>query len=267
MLNGCVYDKASVQAKRSFNVISKAQFVCSLLVYSVAVASVSAQTQSGVPTDEQIVARMTQAQDENRTHFGPYKVTRDYKVFKGDNQNLIRSRLVAEISVVPPDSKKYTIDNSNGSLLEERIVRKMLDGEVAFAKAARSSDITRNNYDFRLIREDEISGEPCYVLELAPKRKSKNLLRGFVWVDTRSYLPLRVEGEPAQNPSWWVTDARIVLLYGYVGPMWLQTYSEATADVRFLGRSTLIWQDVRYQLGGPASGADSEIVLRLDPPR
>jgi hypothetical protein len=256
-----------VQAKRSFNVISKAQFVCSLLVYSVAVASVSAQTQSGVPTDEQIVARMTQAQDENRTHFGPYKVTRDYKVFKGDNQNLIRSRLVAEISVVPPDSKKYTIDNSNGSLLEERIVRKMLDGEVAFAKAARSSDITRNNYDFRLIREDEISGEPCYVLELAPKRKSKNLLRGFVWVDTRSYLPLRVEGEPAQNPSWWVTDARIVLLYGYVGPMWLQTYSEATADVRILGRSTLIWQDVRYQLGGPASGADSEIVLRLDPPR
>ena len=58
-----------------------------------------------------------------------------------------------------------------------------------------------------------------------------------------------VEGEPAQNPSWWVADARIVLLYGYVGPMWLQTSSEATANVRVIGRSTMIWQDVRYQMG------------------
>lgn len=246
---------------------ARAQFVCSLIVYSIAVGSVSAQTQSGIPTDEQIVAQMAQAQNENRTHFGPYTVTRDYKVFKGDNRNLIRSRVIAEISVVPPDSKKYTIENSDGSLLEERIVRKMLDGEVAFAKASRSSDITRDNYDFRLVREDEISGEPCYVLELVPKRKSKNLLRGFVWVDARSYLPLRVEGEPAQNPSWWVTDARIVLLYGQVGKMWLQTFSEATANVRIIGRSTLIWEDVRYQLGEPASGAELEIVLRLDPPK
>ena len=253
--------------QRSFKVTCKVQFVCSLLVYSMTVASASAQTQIGIPTDEQVVARMAQAQQENRTHFGPYKVTRDYKVFKGENQNLIRSHLIAEISVVPPDSKKYAIDNSNGSMLEERIVRKMLDGEVAFAKSSQSSDITRDNYDFRFIREDVIRGEPCYVLELAPKRKSRNLLRGLVWVDAQSYLPLRVEGEPAQNPSWWVTDARIVLLYGYVGPMWLQTSSEATANVRIIGQSTLIWQDVKYQLGVPASGAGLEIVLGLDPPK
>lgn len=243
----------------------KVQFVCSLLVYSMAVGSVSARAQSGIPNDEQIVAQMAQAQEENRTHFGPYKVTRDYKVFKGDNPNLTRSRLIAQISVVPPDSKKYTIDNSNGSMLEERIVRKMLDGEVAFAKSSHSSDITRDNYDFRLIRQDVISGEACYVLELVPKRKSRNLLRGLVWVDAHSYLPLRVEGEPAQNPSWWVTDTRIVLLYGYVGPMWLQTSSQATANVRIIGQSTMIWQDVKYQLGEPASGADLEIVLQLDP--
>jgi outer membrane lipoprotein-sorting protein len=248
-------------------VTTTAQFACSLLVYSIALTSVSAQTQSGIPTDEQIVAQMAQAQDENRSHFGPYKVTRDYKVFKGEDQNLIRSHLIAEISVVPPNSKNYTIDNSNGSLLEERVVRKMLDGEVAFAKSSRSSDITRDNYDFRFIRSDVIGGEPCYVLELVPKRKSKNLLRGSVWVDALSYLPLRVEGEPAQNPSWWVTEARIVLVYGYVGPMWLQTFSEATANVRLIGRSTMIWEDVRYQLGGPASGADLEIVRSVDSQR
>jgi hypothetical protein len=210
---------------------------------------------------------MARAQDENRAHFRPYKLTRDYKLFRGDNHNQPRSRLVAEISVAPPDSKKYTIENPNGSPLDERIVRKMLDGEVAFAKNSGSSDLTGENYDFRLIREDEISGQRCYVLDLVPKRKSKNLLRGSIWVDAHSYLPLRVEGEPAQNPSWWVADARIVLLYGYVGPMWLQTFSESTANVRIIGRSTMTWQDVRYQMDELVPGAELEIVLRLDSPK
>jgi hypothetical protein len=246
-------------------VTSTAQLACSILVYSIAAVCVSAQAQSPIPTNEEIVAQMARAQGENRTHFRPYKVTRDYKLFKGDSHNQVKSLLIAEISVVPPDSKKYTIENPNGSLLEEKIVRKMLDGEVAFAKASGSSDVTRENYEFRHIREDEISGQRCYVLDLVPKRKSKNLLRGSIWVDSHSYLPLRVEGEPAQNPSWWVTDARIVLLYGYVGPMWLQTRSEATANIRIIGRSTMIWQDVRYQMDEVAPGADLEIVLKLDP--
>ncbi len=244
---------------------SKAQLACLILVYSMAVTCVSAQTQSRIPTNEEIVAQMTQAQDENRTHFQPYRVTRDYKLFKADNHDSVKSRLIVDISVVPPTSKKYTIENPNGSLLEERIVRKMLDGEVAFAKDSRPSDITPENYDFRLNREDEVGGRRCYVLDLIPKRKSKNLLRGSIWVDAHNYLPVRVEGEPTQNPSWWVTDARIVLLYGYVGPMWLQTSSEATANVRIIGRSTMIWQDVKYQMGDLTPGTELEIVLKLDP--
>ena len=249
---------------------SRAQLACSIIVYSIAsiaATCVTAQTPSQIPTSEEIVAQMAEAQHENRTHFRPYKVTRDYKLFRGDSQTELKSRLIAEISVVPPVSKKYTVENTSGSLLEEKIVRKMLDGEVAFAKDSGSSDITPENYDFRLIREDEINGQSCYVLDLVPKRNSKDLLRGSIWVDARSYLPLRVEGEPAKNPSWWVTDARIVLLYGYVGPMWLQTFSEATADVRILGRSTMIWQDVKYQMGELAPGAELEIVLTLDPPK
>ncbi len=246
---------------------SRTQIACSMLAYFITVTCVSAQTQSRIPTNEEIVAQMAQARDQNRARFRPFKVTRDYKVYGGDDHNEARSRLIAEISVVPPDSKKYTIENASGSLLEERVVRKMLDGEVAFAKDSGSSDITRENYDFRLVREDEISGQRCYVLDLIPKRKSKDLLRGSIWVDAHSYLPLRVEGEPAKNPSWWVKDARIVLLYGYVGPMWLQTFSEATANVRIIGRSTMIWQDVRYQMGELAPGADLEIVLKLDPPK
>jgi hypothetical protein len=49
--------------------------------------------------------------------------------------------------------------------------------------------------------------------------------------------------------------------------MWLQTSSEATANVRIIGRSTMIWQDVRYQMGELTPGPGLEIVLKLDPPK
>jgi len=131
----------------------------------------------------------------------------------------------------------------------------MLDGEVEFARDSVSTDITRDNYDFLFVREDELMGQRCYMLELRPRRQSKNLLRGTIWVDADTYLIHRVEGEPAKSPSWWVRDVRIVLLYGSVGEMWLQTSSEATANVRILGRSTMLWQNVKYQIGEPIPAA------------
>jgi hypothetical protein len=239
----------------SFNMISRVQLTCSIFIYFAAAGCVLAQTQSAGATNDDIIAQMAQAQAENRTHLLPYTVTRDYKLFEGENQNQAKSRIIAEITVVPRESKKYSIENANGSGWGETIVRKILDGEVAFAKDSDSTDITRDNYDFLLVREDVLSGQRCYVLDLRPRRKSKNLLRGTIWVDANTYLPHRVEGEPAQSPSWWLRDVRIVLLYGYVGQMWLQTSSEATANVRILGRSTMASQDVNYKIGDLTSTA------------
>jgi hypothetical protein len=244
-------------------VLSRAQLTCSILTYFLAAACVSAQMQSTVPANDKIIGQMAQAQAANRTVFRPYIVTRDYKLFQGEDHNQAKLPVVAEITVVPPDSKKYTIRNTSGSMLGEKIVRKMLDGEVAFAKDSGSTEITRDNYDFVFIREDGLNGQRCYVFQLVPKRKSKDLLRGTLWVDAGTYLPRRVEGEPAKSPSWWVTEVRVVLLYGYAGPMWLQTSSEATANVRILGPSTITWQDVRYQIGEVAPHSSAQAVASL----
>jgi len=94
-----------------------------------------------------------------------------------------------------------------------------------------------------------MDGQKCYLLEMNPLRKEKNLLRGNVWVDASTYLVRRVEGEPAKTPSWWVHDVHIALLYRSVGGMWLQTDSESTANVRILGRQTMISRGVSYKIG------------------
>jgi hypothetical protein len=235
----------------SHNRFSQSLFVDLLTAFAtvfVTAACACAQAQPLIPSTEEIVALMTQAQVENRASLRPYTVTRAYRLFQGTYTDEAKSLVIAEIIVEPPGSKKYTVQSMEGSGRGEKLVRRMLDGEIALSKDYGSISVTRSNYDFLFAREDILSGHPCHVLTMLPRRGSTSLLRGSVWVDSSTYLFRRIEGEPAKSPSWWLKDVRIVLLYGYVSGMWLQTASQATADVRVLGPSSVRWQDVSYQI-------------------
>jgi hypothetical protein len=93
------------------------------------VAGASAQTESTVPTVETIIARMAQARAENQARFRPYVVTRDYKLFGKERQNS-KSQVIVDVTFVPPDLKKYAIQETNGTGLGEKIVRRMLASET-----------------------------------------------------------------------------------------------------------------------------------------
>jgi hypothetical protein len=67
---------------------------------------------------------------------------------------------------------------------------------------------------------------------------------------------MRIEGEPAKSPSWWVKNLKLSLTFGRVGDMWLQTGTQAIANVRFLGQHTMIARDVNYQLPVQVAAAE-----------
>jgi len=50
------------------------------------------------------------------------------------------------------------------------------ESEAEIAKDYSSNDISPGNYNLRFIRGENVGGERCYVLELLPKRKDKNLV-------------------------------------------------------------------------------------------
>ncbi len=249
------------EAGRGFvSLIVRPQTLCLLFLFLVAaVAIASAQTGSKVPTVETIVARMAQARAENQIRFRPYSVTRVYKLFGKEEQNT-KSQVIADVIFVPPDLKDFSIQQTYGSGLGEKIVRRMLASEAEIAKDCGSTDISAENYDFRFSREEYVSGQPCYVLELLPKRIDKNLFRGNIWVDANTYMLRRTEGEPAKTPSWWIRDVRFVLSYGDAGGMWLQTALEGSATVRILGAFTIVSRNVKYKISelvasGPSAKA------------
>ncbi len=194
---------------------------------------------------ETTVACMSQAAVQNQTHLRSYTVTREYELF-GQTRDRTRSRVIADVTFRPPDSKDYRIQGTAGSVIGEKVVRLVLEREAVLAKNGGASDISQDNYDFQFVREEVASGRRCYVLQLLPKRKDKNLLSGTIWVDAETYLIRRTEGEPQKSPSWWLRDVHIVFVYAQVGEMWLPTSAEFTAKVRLFGVSTMLAHDLAY---------------------
>lgn len=264
-LNDSRLDQRTRETGRRFFCMGMVEKTSLLFVGLVAmVACVSAQTRSTVPAVETIVARMAQARAENRTRFRPYNVTRDYKLF-GREREKTKAQVIADIAFIPPDSKKYAIQQANGSGLGGVIVRRMLASEAEVTKDYASTDFSSDNYGFSFLYEEGVMDEHCYVLELLPRRKDKHLLRGKVWVDANTYHPRRFQGELAKNPSWWVRDVRIAFVYGKVGEMWLQTASEASANVRILGPSRMVSRDASYKLNEVVVAAsERKPALRAD---
>src|SRR5438105_12151298 len=109
--------------------------------------------------------------------------------------------------------------------------------------------------DYRLLEGDAYLGEgqlndrSCYKLRITPKRKDISLVDGEIWVDKGSFLIPRIEGEMSKTPSWWLKRVHLVLDFGNLGGTWQQTGTQALADVRMLGKRSLVSKVLDYREG------------------
>ncbi len=204
------------------------------------------------PDLNRILQRLEEVQHQDPAQSRPYEVRREYKVFRGYDKQPT-SEVIAQINFVPPDMKTYKIIQTRGNSRGEKIVRELLDRETESAKKGLGSEITRANYDFVFLRQENFGVVPEYVLRIVPKRKDKYLLRGRIWVDESTYRIRRIEGVPAKSPSLWIKGIHITLQYAELGGMWVPVSFDAIATVRFLGEYTLAGLNI--QAADPLSPA------------
>jgi hypothetical protein len=196
-----------------------------------------------------IVQRMEQAARENRERYRAYVITRNYRLY-GGNEQKPSSEVIADISFVPPITKEFTITEKKGNSRGEAVVRRILESERKdAASGVAPGAVSRENYDFALLGEQPADNHDCYLLGLKPKRKDKNLLLGRAWVDKNTYLVRRVQGSLVKMPSWWVKSAEVTLEFGDFSGMWLQKRTKALADVRIFGQHTLTGTALKVQTG------------------
>lgn len=191
-----------------------------------------------------ILQRIEDSQHYDPGQSRPYEVTREYKVFRGNDRRPI-SEVVAQINFVPPDVKTYKIVKTSGNSLGAKFVRELLSSETSSTRAEHSTEISRTNYDFVFLRQQNFGDIPEYVFAIFPKRKDKYLLRGQIWVDAHNSRIRQIEGVPARSLSFWLKDLHITLQYGELGGMWVPVTFDAIAEIRILGEFTLDGLSIR----------------------
>jgi PAS domain-containing protein len=203
---------------------------------------------AAVPSLHSLVDEIARAQTENRPQ-SSYQVVRKYRVFPSNNSSAA-SEIVAAVDFLPPTTKRYTIQKTSGNRRAEQVVKGILDHEVEASAQGRhipTAAVMQDNYDVAYLGEDVLEGHPCFLLGLSPRRKDGNLIVGNAWVDKRTFLIRQINGDLVKTPSWWLKKVHVKMMFDYVGGTWLQTATEAVADVRVFGKQTLTSEIVEFR--------------------
>lgn len=200
--------------------------------------STGGEPRTTAPDLNLILQSLERAEQQNPARSRPYEITRHYKAFRADDRQPA-SEVTAQIRFIPPDRKRFKILQASGNTRGEKIVRSLLEQETEPASEGNNRDISRANYDFVFLRQENFGLVPEYVLHIIPKRKQRGLVLGQIWVDAKTFRIRRIEGVPAKSPSIWIKDSYITLQFAEVNDMWMSVSLDAIATVRLLGRYTL----------------------------
>jgi hypothetical protein len=239
-LEGIMERSVSNAAKR-YSLIVLVSVVAATVVFPYSLLAQDAE--ANPPSLDLILNSLERTGQQNPALSQPYEVTREYKVFREDDPMPV-SDITAQISFTPPQTKTFQITKAEGSPRGKKIVTTILKQEIDSANDGHRGDITRSNYDFAFIHEQNFGVVPEYVLHIIPKRKERGLLVGDIWVDAKTFRIRQIIGVPLKNPSIWVENLHITVQYADVNGMWLPVSVDAIATIHFLGIYTLSGLDL-----------------------
>ena len=148
--------------------------------------------------------------------------------------------MVVDVSYQAPAgkaaSKEFTIRSESGSkLLIERVFKKVLQSEKESVAEENQRGVALNhdNYNFSFVGREKTPTGFVYILSVEPRTQNKLLYRGRIWVDATDFAVMRIEAEPAKNPSFWTKETQIEQIYSKVGDFWLPRSNRSTTTVRW----------------------------------
>jgi outer membrane lipoprotein-sorting protein len=206
---------------------------------------------------DEIVTKMNDSDRRQDRSLPAYSAERRYTLHNpGKDKKAI---VTAHLDYTDKSGKVIKIVKEEGADgLFRRVIRKVLDAEVETSKQVeQEARIDQKNYNFQLLGTESLENHKCYVLQLHPKRASKFLIAGKLWVSSEDFGVVRIEGRPSGSLGFWVGKPYITQSFKKVGPAWFLTRNESVADVKLIGRTELTIEgyDINIAPAGSAVAA------------
>jgi len=226
--------------------------VC-LLLAGAAAAQQAGSAVTIQPTVEQIVGQMERRNAARAEELKQYKSLRHYEVVYRGFSAVIEAKMAVEANYDAASGKTFRVVSTSGSkLLINKVLMRLLETEKAASADQRSTALTPANYRFTPGGMENEAGRPSYVLEVEPLTANKLLYRGKIWVDAADFAVVRIEGEPARNPSFWIAHTSIQHRYSKTEGFWLPKSNRSETKVRVGGTAVLTIDYGTYQVAPQA---------------
>jgi hypothetical protein len=160
-------------------------------------------------------------------------------------------KMVVDLKYQSPETKEFIIRSATGpKLIVDKVFKRLLQAEqeALSAEAQKRTALNKDNYDFTLVGYDSTPSSSTYVLSVKPRTTNRFLYSGRIWVDAKDFAVMRLDVEPAKNPSFWTKNSKIEETYSKVSDFWLPERNLSVTAIRFGGRAELTIQYKNYKI-------------------
>jgi len=223
-----------------------------LLVYLIATGLIRAAGPEA-PSSDEILARVEIENHRRHDLLKEYLGSRQYTLLSRRFGS--QAKVAVLMTYRQVEGERYTVVARSGSGRLNGIIDQVLASEAGASLPPENArhQLTSANYRARLLGTEVVAGRNCYVLELAPRIKSRFLIVGKAWVDTGSYGVVRIEGQFAASLSILVGTPRISEEFIEVHGFWLPEHVRSFTSSFWLGVSELDIRFSNYQLDQDAA--------------
>lgn len=212
---------------------------------------------------DQITTRIDQADRDKQANMPEFSVTRKYVLYNTHMKT--DAEMLVKVSYRKGEGKTFEIlQTSNAEGMSKRVFQHLIDAEKDPVREERSR-LNSRNYTFDLAGMDRVGGRQCYVLELHPRWKRKELMNGRVWVDAEDFGIAKLEGNPAANLSFWVGKPHITQTWTKTGDYWMAAENHSHSESRLLGTSDLTVRNMEYEIKAAAKTGSRVPTASADP--
>jgi hypothetical protein len=235
--------------------------LCQLPPHEFDSGGTSHSTQNAPLPVEQVARKLEEKNSQRAAALDEFSSTRVYRMqyhgFPSDRD----AEMVVNFTYHAPQSKEFHVVSQTGSkFVIDHVFKKLLEGEqeAANQENREHTALSRENYNFTSAGYEITPDGPQYVLNLLPKTKNKFLYRGKIWVDAKDFAVVRIEGEPARNPSFWIKKTEVRHRYIKVNDFWLPAENHTESVIRLGGRAILSieYKDYRITKAAPLHGIE-----------
>jgi hypothetical protein len=101
-----------------------------------------------------------------------------------------------------------------------------------------------------------VTGWDLHLFELTPRQKRDGLFKGWLWVEARSGLPVREQGDLVKNPSIFLKKVSFIRDYQLCQGMAVPVRIDSTIQTRLIGTAELV---IRYGNFKKSTGAEIQL--------